>query len=304
MTISSMLSNILRAIQTQLPRISEEGDDEGPRVRTGFAAALRKASIVFYTLALAAIIGWEAVQLAAPNGSAGKEFTLALTRGPLVLLDFVPPPKKEPRAIILFGSGDGGWTAFEEAVCKKLQGLGYEVVGIDFNRYAKTDYDLDILQADMGTIARTIRDRYADNGPPVILGGYSMGAAQAIAAAGGPHPPEALIGLLLIDPRSRGRYGLRLSDEGDLLPTGAGTFAVEEFARSMGRLRVAQWHAAEDSIDSRAWLQNLTAPHREFDFGQTGHYYSNGRADFLTQMGESVTWIFNPARNAVTSSVN
>jgi pimeloyl-ACP methyl ester carboxylesterase len=297
-----MFSNILRVIQTQLPRISEEGDDERVHVRTGFATTLRKASIVFFSLALAAIIGWEALQLAAPNGSSGKEFTLTLSRGPLVMLDFVPLAKKEPRAIILFGSGDGGWTAFEEAVCKKLQGLGYEVVGIDFNRYAKSDYDLGILQADMSTIARTIRDRYADNGPPIIVGGYSMGAAQAIAAAGGPHPPEALIGVLLIDPRSRGRYGLRFSDEGDLLPTGPGTFSMDEFAGSMGRLRVVQWHAAEDSIDSRAWLKNLTAPHREFDFGQTGHYYTSGRDDFLTQMGESVTWIFNPARNAVTSS--
>ncbi len=48
----------------------------------------------------------------------------------------------------------------------------------------------------MATIATTIRARYADNNPPVIIGGYSMGAAQAIAAAGGPHPPAGLVGVL------------------------------------------------------------------------------------------------------------
>jgi hypothetical protein len=56
-----------------------------------------------------------------------------------------------------------------------------------------------------------------------------------------------------------------------------------------------QWHAAEDSIDSRSWLDGLTAPHKEYDFGQTGHYYDTDRADFLTQFADSVNWILTPA---------
>ncbi|HEX4141873.1 MAG TPA: AcvB/VirJ family lysyl-phosphatidylglycerol hydrolase [Candidatus Methylacidiphilales bacterium] len=233
--------------------------------------------------------------MAAPNGSTGATLTLPLARGPFTVLDFPPQVHKEPRAIILFGSGDGGWTGFEEAICKTLQSRTYEAVGIDYARYADSDYSLEILQADMSQIAATIRARYADNNPPVIIGGYSMGAAQAIAAAGGPHPPAGLAGVLLVDPRSRGRYGLRLADKGDALPTGPGTFSMDEFTKTMGELRVVQWHATEDPIDSRAWLESLTAPHKEFDFGQTGHYYNNGRADFLTQFGDSVNWILNPA---------
>jgi phosphatidylglycerol lysyltransferase len=299
-----MIANILRAIQTQLPRLSDEGDEERAHVRTGWGLALRKVSIGLYTLALAAIIVWEAMQIASPNGSAGNTISIPLARGSFTVLDFPPHAKKEPRAIILFGTGDGGWSGFEEAICKTLQGLGYEAVGIDFNRYARTDYNLDMLQSDMGLIASTIRDRYSDNSPPVIIGGYSMGAAQAIAAAGGPHPPEGLIGVLLVDPCSRGRYGLRLTDQTDVLPTGPGTFSMDEFTRTMGKLRVVQWHATEDSIDSRTWLKSLSAPHKEFDFGQTGHYYNFDRPDFLNQLGDSVKWIFNPTRNSVTVNRN
>jgi pimeloyl-ACP methyl ester carboxylesterase len=282
-------------VQAQLPRFSDEGEDERAQNRTLFGATLRKVSITIYALALAAMIAWVAVQMAAPNGSMGTPLTLQLARGPFTVLDFPPQVRKEPRAIILFGTGDGGWTGFEEAICKTLQSGTYEAVGIDFARYADTDYSLDILQRDMSRIAATIRAPYADNNPPVILGGYSMGAAQAIAAAGGPNRPEGLVGLLLVDPRSRGRYGLRLADKGDALPTGPGTFSMDDFSKTMGNLRVVQWHATEDPIDSRDWLATLTAPHREFDFGQTGHYYNNDRADFLTQFSDSVGWILNPA---------
>jgi hypothetical protein len=126
-----------------------------------------------------------------------------------------------------------------------------------------------------------------------------MGAAQAIAAAGGPHPPKGLIGVLLVDPRSRGRYGLRILDKGDVLPTGDGTFSMDQFSSTMGNLPVVQWHAAEDSIDSRDWLKTLTAPHKEFDFGQTGHYYNTDRDDFLTQFTNSIDWIFKPGQDDV-----
>lgn len=291
----SVLSQLLRAVKTQLPRISDEGEDERAQNRTLFGSTLRKVSIVIYALALAAIIVWVALQMAAPNGSTGAPLTLLLARGTFTVLDFPPQVHKEPRAIILFGSGDGGWSGFEEAICKTLQTRRYEVVGIDFARYADTDYSLEILQEDMGRIAATVRARYADNNPPVIIGGYSMGAAQAIATAGGPHPPAGLIGVLLVDPRSRGRYGLRLADKGDALPTGSGTFSMDEFSKTMNGLRVVQWHATQDPIDSRTWLDTLTSPHKEFDFGQTGHYYNNDRVDFLTQFGDSVNWILNPA---------
>ena len=111
-----------------------------------------------------------------------------------------------------------------------------------------------------------------------------MGAAQAIAVGGGPNPPRGLVGLLVVDPCSRGRYGLRLSDRTDFLPTGDGTFGVEEFAQTLGHVCVMQWHAADDTIDSRTWLAELQAPHKEIDFPQTGHYYSEGREDFLRQL--------------------
>jgi len=203
----------------------------------------------------------------------------------------------KPKGLVLFASGDGGWLSWEESVCRNLQAHGYSVIGIDSADYAKTDYDLETIQADYDTIARKGLDAYKSSPPPVIVGGWSMGAAQAVAVAGGPTPPRGLIGLLLISPSSRGRYGLRVSDRVDILPTGPGTFAVEDFASALNGLRIVQWHAGDDNVDSTAWLAGLKAPHREYDYPHIGHDYGYANPIFLGRVVESVNWIIDPSQN-------
>jgi phosphatidylglycerol lysyltransferase len=257
---------------------------------TGEVTSKKGAIFAVYALVFLAFVAWEFSEIMASYHSAGKVISVNLTRNTFALLDF-RPPQGPTSAIIIFASGDGGWSELEENISLTLEHHGYEVIGINSNAYAETDYDLPTLQADYDRIIQKAEERYGSRRTPVILAGWSMGAAQVIAAAGGPHRPRDLAGLLLLDPCSRGRYGLRLLDRTDFLPTGPGTFAVDQFAKAMGTLRVVQWHAAEDSIDSRAWLVSLTAPHEELDFQNTGHYYTNDRANFLAQLIDSIPWI-------------
>jgi phosphatidylglycerol lysyltransferase len=239
-------------------------------------------------------VAWKDAEIAASYRSAGKPLTVALSRNPaFTLLDFAPR-KGDPRAIILFWSGDGGWSGFEEQIGMTFQNSGYELIGVNSNDYAATDYDLATLQADTIRMAAKVEEPFGTHPRPIILGGWSMGAAQSIAAAGGPNPCPGLAGVLTLNPCSRGRYGLRLLDRTDILPTGPGTFGVAEFCTTMGRLHVVQWHSEGDIIDSRAWLKNLTAPHREFDFADTGHYYSSHRDKFLRELVASTAWILEP----------
>jgi hypothetical protein len=222
--------------------------------------------------------------------SKGLPLTIHLSRCALTVLEF-PSKRSTTTALIVFASGDGGWGRLEESICRAFQKQGYEVIGINSVVYAKTDYDADILQKDFATVAQAARAPFGKSPPPLILGGYSMGAAQAIAAAGGPHPPPGVVGLLLIDPLSRGRYGLRSADQLNVLPTGEGTFSVDSFSKSMKSLRIVQWHAEDDSIDSRDWLQDLTAPHESFTFSNTGHAYDFDRGSFIRQLVDSAGWI-------------
>ena len=220
--------------------------------------------------------------------------SMVLRRGPFTYIDF-PSRRIETRAVIIFGSGDAGWGGWEDAVCRAMAANGYEVIGIDFAPYAKTDYDLDTLQADYTQLAQAARGPFGGHAPPLILSGWSMGAEQAVPVAAGPHPPPGLAGLLLISPGSRGRYGLHSADRLDIPPTGPGTFALEDFSRGLGNLRVLQWHAGLDPLDSTTWLQALSAPHREMDFAGVWHDFDGPSDVFVQEMVRSLDWILSPA---------
>jgi pimeloyl-ACP methyl ester carboxylesterase len=261
----------------------------------------KKASICLGALVMVTmVIGLLAFWSTSPP-SGGKDTEIKLSRGTFTVLDF-PSKRTHASAIILFASGDGGWGSLEEAICHAFQNQGYEVIGIDSAAYAQTDYDLDVLQLDFSKIARTAQAPFGVHPPPLIVGGYSMGAAQAVAVAGGPHQPKGLVGLLLIDPCSRGRYGLRPSDHMDIIPTGPGTFDVAAFSNTIGSLRVVQWHAGEDSIDSSAWLDSLTAQHKIFTFPDAGHDYDTHRDNFIRQLVKSAGWILSPAPDGAVTA--
>jgi pimeloyl-ACP methyl ester carboxylesterase len=262
----------------------------------------KKTSTFLYALVMVVlIIGGLLAFWSTALSSKGSCIEIKLSRGTLTVLDF-PSKRAHASAVILFASGDGGWGSLEEDICHGFQNQGYEAIGIDSVAYAQTDYDLDVLQSDFTTIARTVQAAFGKHPPPLIVGGYSMGAAQAIAVAGGPHPPQGLAGLLLVDPCSRGRYGLRPSDQMDVLPTGPGTFGVATFSGTIGPLRVVQWHAGEDSIDSSSWLDSLTAQHKIFTFPDAGHDYATHRKNFIRRLVESSGWILTPALDGAVTA--
>ena len=233
-------------------------------------------------LAVALFLVWQLATL----HTHGRPLVIQLSRGPFQVLEFAP--RKPPvLGIVIFASGDGGWHRLEESICHGLQKHGYDVIGIDSTVYAHTDYDLPTLQADFAAIARTAEALHQGRPLPLIVGGFSMGAAQAIAVAGGPNPPTGLGGLLVVEPLSRGRYGLRAADKLNVLPTGPGTFAVADFERSLGHIRVLQWHAELDQIDSRTWLSGLAVPHEECDFPGAGHCYRPDRDHFVRELVDS-----------------
>ena len=222
------------------------------------------------------------------------DITINLIRGPLKLLHFVPGDPyfaAHPKAVIVFGSGDGGWGGWEDRVSRALQAEGCEIISFDCLFYSKSDYDLPTLQADMNTVAHA----FPRTGPmpPVILGGWSMGADQVVAAAGGPKRPADVVGLLLISPSARGRYGLRAPDVWNVSPTGPGTFALTDFATDLTGLRVAQWNANLDLLDSDGWLKNLSTTHQAYTFSPAFHEYNGASDAFLKELKKTVGWILS-----------
>ena len=226
--------------------------------------------------------------------------TLSLKRGPFRTYHFVPTGAA--RALMLFGSGDGGWGYFENRVCSFLASQGIYTVGIDCNKYAETDYDAATLTEDFAAITQDALIRTKNPDLPVIYGGWSMGAVQAVAAAGHKSPSRNLIGLILLSMDKRGRYGLRLPDKVGLEPVGDGTFGVADFTAQVTTLRVVQLSGADDWMNNTDWIKGLKSPHRLVVLKNSNHDFNGADETFEGDLLDSANWVLDTKNSGSTSS--
>lgn len=211
------------------------------------------------------------------------------------------PDEKPPRAVIIFGSGDGGWSAWEDAVSRALMDAKICVVGFDCRAYSKTDYDLKVMGKDWAKLAQEGLERCGAPDAPVIYGGWSMGAVQAVAAVAAKERPKNLKGLLLLGADSRGRYGLRAQDETGLVtPKGPGTFGLEEFNKAVANLRVAQFHGGADFMASTAWAISLKSPHAVYVIPGANHGFDGPSQDFFDEgwLNRGIDWVLGDDKAA------
>jgi hypothetical protein len=226
----------------------------------------------------------------------GEKVRLNLSRGGFDILRYraeLDSKEASPKALIIFGTGSGGWSYWEEGVSRRLQADGFEVLGVDFALYARHDYDLNILENDYQKIVEYGLKACGNRPLPVIMGGWSTGAEQAVAAAGGPHPPAGLVGLLLVSPGSEGAYGTYATNYVNWNTPASKLFKLADFSSKLKPLRIAQWHAQLDPLDSLTWLDSLPATHREFDFAHALHDYRGACGEFLARLSKSVLWILD-----------
>lgn len=192
-----------------------------------------------------------------------------------------------PKAVIVFASGDGGWTDWEDKTAGWMADAGWWVAGLNCRAYAQTDYDGDLLAEDFRLLADSME---APAGTPVYYGGWSMGAVQAVAAAGNERPPE-LKGLLLLSCGSRGRYGLRLKDELGIAPVGEGTFGVNQFNDRLEGLRIAQFQGGADFISSTAWIKSLGRNAALYELPGYNHGFDGPSDEFRPHLVKTLGWL-------------
>lgn len=199
------------------------------------------------------------------------------------------------RALVLFASGDGGWKAFEDKICHYLASQGFGVVGWDCRKFADSGlYDQNILGVGF---AAAIDEAKRINGledVPVVFAGYSTGAEQAVAAAAANPRQAKLVGLLIIAPAERGRYGITLSDLMGINPVGEGSFGLSDLDEGIEGLRVVQIHGEHDPLDSTEWLKHLNTPHQLKIYAGGWHFFKDGPPDFLKLLADAIDWILNP----------
>ncbi len=204
-----------------------------------------------------------------------------------------------PRGIVILGTGDGGWSYWEEKVARHLVAKGYAVGGWDCRGFADSrKYDQAELAAGFSAAVAAVRERAdLDDEDPVWYGGWSTGAEQSVAAAAFPARPPGLVGLLLAAPGEHGRFGITESDLLGMEPSGPGAFALADFAPKLAGLRIAQFAAGLDPLDDTTWLKHLgKIPHLVLKLPNCLHDMGGAGDEFLKKLDEALQWTLPPAK--------
>jgi phosphatidylglycerol lysyltransferase len=229
-----------------------------------------------------------------PTVQGSRQARVNLERGgfPLPLY----PAKGTPKALILFGSGDGGWKEFEDKICRHFSEQGYAVIGWDCRAYGDgVIYTQEALAKDFASALRTGREEMGlGEEVPEILAGYSTGAEQIVPAAAMSSILKNVTGLLVISPGKRGRFGLTMSDLMGVPPEGNGSYALADFSSKMPQLRIVQIHGQYDPLDSTEWLDALTTPHELLTYPDGWHTFKGASPDFLKLLDDALDWILLP----------
>ncbi|MBL8251161.1 MAG: virulence factor family protein [Candidatus Competibacter sp.] len=93
----------------------------------------------------------------------------------------------DPKGVLLFASGAGGWNADLSAAAKEMAALDYVVAAINsedyLNRLERSEAACVDLAADFGQLNRALEQRYPIATPqPAVLLGYGVGATLGYAA--------------------------------------------------------------------------------------------------------------------------
>ena len=230
----------------------------------------------------------------------------------VVLHIYVPQNERPDAPLVVYSSGSGGWHQFDSYVATAFAQRGMPVCGISMHSYLRKFYSTsrpataDEIIADYRTlINESTKVIGANQGQPLILAGWSLGAGYAALVASDP----------LTKPRVRGVISISLTRDNEaalsatnrLLSRLAGktvgpSFDVTEYLSKLFPLPVAIIQAGKDPRASpkvankliSSATRNGSTRCRLFEVEVAhSHSFSGARSNFDQALNEALQWIIH-----------
>lgn len=202
---------------------------------------------------------------------------------------------KNPKGILIVATGDGGWSnQWEEPVALHAATAGFAVGGWDCRKFCvnRTFDHAKLVEAFNAAVDAVRKKAGLPDDTPVWFTGWSTGAEWALNAAASPAREKHLMGVLLVSPGDRSRYGLSKGDLLGLKPTGPDTYALADLGPDLVGTRVVQFAGTLDMLDDTDWIKALPAavPHKLVMIPDATHDMNHAEARFLSELDMAMQW--------------
>jgi len=225
-------------------------------------------------------------------------FQVTIRSGSLLELQLYQQEHATNQPLVLFTSGDGGWSPFCADVAAHIASTGVTVVGIDVKTYLvnfatpQKPLPIEDLTRDYDAIAKqAIAQPGVDNKAPVVLAGWSLGAGYAVIAATQPEFSLPVSRVLAISLPELGELAWRPADSIIYFTHGTPhekVFDIHPFLKLLKQTPIVFLNATSDSFaplrEAQSLYDVIPGAKHFYAVKASGHHFEGGEKEFYQDL--------------------
>lgn len=240
-------------------------------------------------------------------------FQATIRNGPAVDLQLYQQEHATNQPLVLFTSGDGGWSPFCADIAAHIAATGITVVGIDIKSYLvnfaspQKPVSAEDLTRDYDTIARlAIARPGVDVKTPLTLAGWSLGAGYSVIVATQPEFSLPISRVVAISLPMYGELAWRPSDSIIYFTHGTPNekvFDVHQYLKKLKGTPIVFLNAMNDKNapfhEAQSLYEVTPGAKRLYAVKATGHHFEGGEKEFYEDLDHGLTQNADKSDNKV-----
>lgn len=225
-------------------------------------------------------------------------FQVTIRSGPPLDLQLYQQEHATNQSLVLFTSGDGGWSPFCADIAAHVAATGITVVGIDVKSYLvnfatpQKPLSPDELTRDYDTIAKqAIAQPGIDNKAPIVLAGWSLGAGYSVIAASQPGFSLPVSRVIAISLPVFGELAWKPADSIIYFTHGTPrekAFDIHPFLKSLKQTPIVFLNATSDKNapfhEAQLLYETISGAKRFYAVKASGHHFEGGEKEFYEDL--------------------
>ena len=230
-------------------------------------------------------------------------FQATIRSGPPLNLQLYQQENATNQPLLLFTSGDGGWSPFCADVAAHIAARGITVVGIDVKEYLvnfaspQKPISAEQLTRDYDTIARlSIVRPGIDGKAPLVLAGWSLGAGYSVIVATQPEFGLQLSKVVAIGLPAYGELAWKPTDALIYLTHGRPrerSFDAHDYLRKLNQTPIVFLNATTDSTapfnEAKSLYAAAAGTKRFYAVKASGHHFEGGEKEFYQDLDQELS---------------
>jgi dienelactone hydrolase len=230
-------------------------------------------------------------------------FQGTISSGPPLDLHLYQQENATNQPLLLFTSGDGGWSPFCADVAAHVAARGITVVGIDAKQYLvnfaspQKPISAEQLTRDYDAIARlSIAQPGIDGKAPLVLAGWSLGAGYSVIVATQPEFSLRLRKVVAIGLPAYCELAWKPADSIIYLTHGTPreqSFDAHQYLKKLNQTPIVFLNATTDSNapfgEARSLYEAAAGAKRFYAVKAKGHHFEGGENEFYQYLDQELT---------------